>query len=165
MNRKEILLDQFLVCTLEKGWFAPLFTSLEGLSATQALWKPNDQVHSIWEIAEHLLFWQERYLLRFQQKLVPDLTMENEETFRLGKSDRTEEDWSELLQRFASVLDQWKQELTSSSESKMEEPARPGSDEPWESTLINMNAHIAYHAGQIVYLRKLQGVWDSQLGA
>jgi hypothetical protein len=37
-------------------------------------------------------------------------------------------------------------------------------DSPWWSPLAQQNIHNAYHIGQIVLLRKLQGAWDSSKG-
>jgi hypothetical protein len=34
----------------------------------------------------------------------------------------------------------------------------------WASTLDHINTHTAYHTGQIMYVRKLQGVWDPNKG-
>jgi hypothetical protein len=34
----------------------------------------------------------------------------------------------------------------------------------WASTIAHIGTHNAYHIGQMVYVRKLQGVWDPNKG-
>jgi hypothetical protein len=34
----------------------------------------------------------------------------------------------------------------------------------WASTIAHIGTHNAYHIGQMVYVRKLQGVWDPDKG-
>jgi hypothetical protein len=34
----------------------------------------------------------------------------------------------------------------------------------WAPTIAHVGAHNAYHIGQIVYVRKLEGVWDPAKG-
>jgi len=34
----------------------------------------------------------------------------------------------------------------------------------WASIIDHINTHTAYHTGQILYVRKLQGIWDSNKG-
>jgi hypothetical protein len=34
----------------------------------------------------------------------------------------------------------------------------------WSSTIANISTHNAYHTGQILYIRKLQGSWDPEEG-
>jgi hypothetical protein len=34
----------------------------------------------------------------------------------------------------------------------------------WASTIAHVGAHNAYHLGEIVYVRKLQGSWDPSKG-
>ena len=48
------------------------------------------------------------------------------------------------------------------------EKAVEGADEPtlqkWASTIAHIGAHNAYHIGQMVYIRGLQGSWDPEKG-
>ena len=34
----------------------------------------------------------------------------------------------------------------------------------WASTIAHIGAHNAYHIGQMVYIRRLQGTWDPEKG-
>ena len=34
----------------------------------------------------------------------------------------------------------------------------------WASTMAHIGAHNAYHIGQMVYIRRLQGSWDPEKG-
>ncbi|WMX56720.1 DinB family protein [Peribacillus sp. R9-11] len=64
MNLKAVLLEQMGACYEQKNWFVPLNIAIDGLSAEQASWKSRDS-NSIWQIVNHLIFWNERYLNRF----------------------------------------------------------------------------------------------------
>ena len=34
----------------------------------------------------------------------------------------------------------------------------------WAPTIANISTHNAYHTGQIIFVRKLQGLWDPEKG-
>ena len=48
------------------------------------------------------------------------------------------------------------------------EKAVQGADEvklgKWASTIAHIGAHNAYHIGQMIYARKMQGTWDPEKG-
>ncbi len=81
MTTKEFLLDQFTSCYDENGWFVALKNTLNNLSATDAVWKPDGADNSIWGILAHLNFYNERYLKRFKGEEVESSDLENSETF------------------------------------------------------------------------------------
>lgn len=74
MSKKKLLLDQLACCRNVESWFKPMSIALEGLSAEQAAWRPNEMSHSIGEITQHLQYWNERWLMRYRgEALPPDL--------------------------------------------------------------------------------------------
>src|SRR5712692_4071940 len=48
----------------EETWQAPLTASLEGLTASQAAWKPERATNSIWMVVNHLSLWKEYHVAR-----------------------------------------------------------------------------------------------------
>jgi hypothetical protein len=49
----------------------------------------------------------------------------------------------------------WEKAVEGADEKKLEE---------WASTIAHIGAHNAYHVGQMIYIRKLQGSWNSEKG-
>src|SRR5579863_8004901 len=62
---RSVLLRQFQNTWNKEEWFVPVSIAVEGLTAQQAMWKPNDSSHSVGELAYHLLFWNKQSLDKF----------------------------------------------------------------------------------------------------
>ena len=157
---KDVLLEQFTACYDEDGWFVALRKALNGVTAEQAVRKPEGADHSIWELVNHTIFWNERWLLRYRGELNQPKNIENTGTFLSG-----EHDWQKTLDHLWVVMDDWRSRLETITDEKLEEQVN--NDEwqvPWRSPLVHQNVHNAYHIGQIVLLRKLQGNWDRSKG-
>jgi uncharacterized damage-inducible protein DinB len=156
---KEILLNQHSACYDENGWFVALKSALEGVTAEQAAWKPQNIDNSIWETVNHIIFWNERWLQRYRDELTKPEDVENKGTF---KSEET--DWQATLEKLNAVMDEWREKLESIDDAKLESPVNDEYQAPWWSPLAHQNIHNAYHIGQIVLLRKLQGSWNEEKG-
>src|SRR4029079_10105667 len=156
---KEILLEQFAACYDENGWFVALLNALEGVTADQAAWKPENVYNSIWENVNHLIFWNERWLQRYRGELNKPEDVENKGTFHSGETD-----WQAPLEKLDAVMAEWREKLRSIDEDKLASPVNSEYHAPWRSPLAHQNIHNAYHIGQIVLLRKLQGSWNPDHG-
>ena len=62
------------------------------------------------------------------------------------------------------MMDAVRDLLTASGEAKFDEPVPTRPDTKCRAIVSSINAHNAYHAGQILLLRKLQGSWDPEKG-
>ena len=60
-----------------------------------------------------------------------------------------------LTKKMDDVMTAWEQAVESADDKKVAE---------WGSTIAHIGAHNAYHIGQIVYIRKLQGSWNPENG-
>ncbi len=158
MNR-DILLEQHTACYDENNWFVAVKNAIDGLTAEQAAWKPAGADNSIWEEVNHLIFWNERWLQRFRGELNEPQDVENTGTF---KSD--EHDWQATVDKLNDVMEEWRERLKTITDEKLLSPVNEQYKEPWWSPLAQQNIHNAYHTGQIVLLRKLQGSWDRSKG-
>lgn len=163
MTTKEFLLDQFTSCYDVNGWFVALKNTLNNLTAQQAAWKPDGADNSIWGILAHLSFYNERYLKKFKNKPVEKMEMENSETFATAEN-ASEEDWKREIERFNTLMSDWRNALEAAEEGKFEQSVSAENQSPWAEVVGLINTHNSHHAGQIVLLRKLQGSWDSQKG-
>jgi uncharacterized damage-inducible protein DinB len=162
MTTKELLLEQFNSCYYENGWFVALENALAGLTAEQALWKEGELDHSIWELVIHLHYWNNRWLNRFSGGEVAASKETIDETFRGAGAD--EEAWESAKNELFQVFADWKHILETIDEAKLREEVSAEYDSPWSAPLAHQNIHNAYHIGQIVVIRKIQGSWNSAKG-
>ncbi|MGM0852506.1 MAG: DinB family protein [Bacillota bacterium] len=149
MNAKEVLLMQLDACHTENTWFVSLINSINGLTEEQAKWKPNEATNSISEIIHHLIYYNQRHLNRLKG-------IENEES--TGEStflNRECISWDETALRVDQLMDDWKKAVEESDEADLNN---------WATNIAHLTIHTTYHAGQILYIRKLQGSWDSKEG-
>lgn len=158
MNR-EILLEQFDACYDENNWFVSLKTVLDGVTPEQAAWRPDGVENSIWNTVNHVIFWTERWLQRYRGELNEPQDVDNDMTFQ---SDET--DWNATLKKIDDVMTEWRDNLGNIDDAKLESPVNDQYQAPWRSPLAQQNIHNAYHIGQILLLRKLQGSWDPSKG-
>jgi uncharacterized damage-inducible protein DinB len=164
MSTKEFLLEQFTACYDENGWFVALKNALKNLTAEQAIWKTENLDNSIWEIVHHLNFYNEAYLKRFKGINYVYPTENNDETFTAGAETVSEEAWQAEIEKFDSIMTEWRSLIEAADESKFDEAVSATNSSDWSSLIAHVNAHNAHHGGQIVVLRKMQGSWDAKDG-
>lgn len=145
---QKILLQELKNNHNHQNWYVPLGHSIAGLTATQADWKDTHGNHSIRELASHLAFWNKRILAAFLGEPVPDFNGINEMTFK--KYDDLQ--WSESVVHLESILNKWEHSLERATKQQLE---------TWSSEIASMSSHNAYHTGQIIYIRKLNGWWNN----
>ncbi len=148
---KTLLLDQLLANANDRSWYLSFIEAVEGVSETEAFWKPDDSSHSIAQIVQHLIYWNETWQLRYQKSHVNAVPKtDNDDTFLLNE----DVSFSALKERLLEVLLQW-QELITSEQLELEVNGFPD-DAKWWHLVSNAATHNAYHIGQIVYIRKMQ---------
>ncbi|TLS50095.1 DinB family protein [Paenibacillus antri] len=154
-HAKEVLSDQLLANADDPSWYTPFKQATEGLSEADAFRKPDANVNSISEIAQHLLYWNETWQERCRASrldAVPRISS-NDASFVVPEG----QDFKTLREALLKVLLRWQEELVPE---KLERRA-DGFEEPakWWQVIANVTTHNAYHIGQIVYIRKLHGDW------
>jgi len=159
---KETLLKQYDRCYNENGWFVAVRNTIEGITAKQAVWKPEASDNSIRESLSHLSYYNNAYLQRFKGIDYQYDFADNDETFRGG--DLSDDEWQTEVAEFDAIMTEWRGLLESADESKFDEPVSAENQATWAELIANVNAHNAYHGGQILLLRKLQGSWNPEKG-
>jgi uncharacterized damage-inducible protein DinB len=155
---KDVIADQLLANANDPSWYLPFTDSVENLSEKEAFWRPNKDCHSIAEIVQHLLYWNETWQTRYKEsnvKAVAPLNNNNESFIIPDK-----QSFQNLKERLLSVLLQWQDLLTAEKLEKSVE-GFPEKVKWWE-VLGNVTTHNSYHIGQIIYIRKLQQSWDAK---
>jgi DinB superfamily len=148
---KSILLNLLETTHKKKDWFVPVDVALEGVTAEQAAWTDGSGNHSIGQLTHHLIFWNERLLTSFKGNTPPAFNGDNDETFNAFDK----ESWVAEVGKLDKVLSEWEKAIASSDEEKLKS---------WYENIANISTHNAYHTGQIIYVRKLQGSWDPRKG-
>lgn len=162
MTQKEILLDQMAACHNQKSWFVPVSDALAGLSHQQASWRDGSENHSIWQIVNHLIFWNQRWLMKFRGNTPPKMKGAISDTF--GSETGTGKEWEAAVDQLDKVLSDWESAVRNSDEAKLALDAANDRGDSWYVILSHVTIHNAYHIGQIVSARKRQGSWDSDQG-
>jgi uncharacterized damage-inducible protein DinB len=156
---KSILLAQLRSTHNKAEWFVPINTAVAGLTPEQARWVPKSEGpknpapedHSVGMIANHILYWNTRALAQLKGEKVPPPTSDNTETF--NKFDAT--NWPETVKKLDENLTALEQLVEAADDTKIAAIA---------NSISHISTHNAYHTGQIITIRKLQGSWDPKKG-
>jgi uncharacterized damage-inducible protein DinB len=146
-----ILLEQLKTTHNQKDWFVPASLAVEGLTAEQAKWTDGSGNHSVGQLAAHLVFWNERVLAEFRGQKPVAYGGNNDETFNSFDV----KTWEATVRRLDAVLTAWEEAVEGTDEETLKKHA---------STIAHVGAHNAYHAGQMIFVRKLQGSWNPEKG-
>jgi len=148
---KDLLSEQLKNTHNQKKWFVPANVAVQGISAEQAMWTDGSGNHSVGQLAYHLMFWNERTLKGFKGEKISDFEGDNTETF--DKFDSKQ--WEDVKKRLDNVMTELEKIVQNATDQQLKE---------WSPVLMNISAHNAYHTGQMVFVRKLQGSWDAEKG-
>jgi len=130
-------------------WQAPLYKQVENLNIEQALWRPAEDKHCIWQLVRHLNYWK-YWALKYTREGV----MEEAKAFNWAPlpDDKSESNWKadtekmkELHEEFKSLCLSLGERLLNSSDEKI-------------VFLRTVLYHDSYHSGQIGVLRSLQNI-------
>jgi len=146
-----VLLEQLRTTHDAEDWFVPASIAVAGLTADQAKWTPGKDSHSVGQLAYHLWFWDKQSLISFQGGKPEKFDGNNDETFT--KFD--EKSWAKTVADLDAVMTDWEKAVEAADDAKIS---------LWASRIAHVGTHNAYHIGQIIYVRKLQGVWDPAKG-
>ena len=140
-------------------WFVPVNTAVAGLTPEQAKWVPRNAQgqldpnanHSVGMLAYHLWFWNARALAQFKGEKQPPPPSNNDETF----NEFDAATWSRTTHDLDAVMTALEDLVAHATDAQLAK---------WASTLAHICTHTAYHTGQILYVRKLQGSWNPANG-
>jgi len=155
---RSLLLSELHSTHDKAEWFTPMKTAVAGLTAEQAKWVPQNAQgkvdpnanHSVGMLAYHLVFWNENALARLRGEK-PANPSNNDETF----NDFDAAHWDDIVRRLDQVMKSLEAEVEKMPEEKLAQVA---------PTISHIATHNAYHTGQILYVRKLQGSWNPKNG-
>jgi uncharacterized damage-inducible protein DinB len=149
------------------GYAAPPSHILEGLTEELTHKKPASAPRSIYEELWHVAFWQQVTLdwVEGAETPFPATPADGFPTV----VDMEKESWLQLCDRFSRAANA--AAAIAGDESRLSRMIRCPSRPPHpvrvmsvRDQLENLAAHNAYHLGQIVLLRQLQGLWPPKSG-
>ncbi|MBP3041659.1 DinB family protein [Bacillaceae bacterium Marseille-Q3522] len=160
MNRIDILRDQLQKNYATEAWYPPLKPALEGLNSAQASWHPTGEAaNTIWETVNHLLYYNERMLERLKGNNPTFPAETNDDTFTVSHSSDDESAWQAAVKRTEEVYKDLLEVLSNKQDEDFDQQLSKGT---FGETTFDILMHIAYHTGQIVQIRKLQGSWPAR---
>jgi uncharacterized damage-inducible protein DinB len=148
---RSILLEQYKTTYNVQDWFVPATKSVEGLSAEQAIWKPCDSCHSVAQEVTHIIFWDKEQLAKFRGEKPDAFDGNNSKTF--VNMDKAQ--WAAIVAQLNQVLGDIQKMIENADDAKLQGMA---------SAITHISAHHAYHTGQILFIRKMQGSWNPENG-
>jgi uncharacterized damage-inducible protein DinB len=146
-----VLLEQLRTSHDQEDWYVPISIAVDGLTAQQAMWSPGKGNHSVGQLAYHIWYWNQRELNDFNGEKNPKFDGNNNDTF----DKFTPAQWDDLVKKLNQVLADWDKAVETADDAKLAANA---------SLIAHVGAHNAYHVGQILYVRKQQGVWNPDKG-
>lgn len=132
--------------------------AVAGLTPEQAKWIPRNAAgksdpnanHSVGMLAYHLWFWNAQTLAQLKGEK-PAAPGSNDETF----NDFDAAAWTRTVHDLDAVMSALEALVEHADEAQLVK---------WAPTIAHVGTHNAYHTGQILYVRKLQGSWDPANG-
>ncbi len=157
---RSILLAQLRSTHNKAEWFVPINTAVAGLTPEQARWIPHSEGahnpapadHSIGMLANHILFWNTQALARMKDPHAPRTTAPTTRPSTNG----TPPPGPQPSQ--SSIRSSPNSKHFVGNRRRCQPAAK------WASQIAHIGTHNAYHTGQIIEIRKLQGSWDPEKG-
>lgn len=150
-NLRGVLLEQLRTTHNVKDWFVPANVAVEGLTPQQASWTDGSGNHSVGQLANHLIFWNRQELAKFKGETPEKFSGNNDETFNSFDAKK----WADTIKQLDEVMTEWEKAVEAADDAKLEK---------WASAIAHVGAHNAYHIGQMIFVRKLQGSWNPEKG-
>ena len=131
----------------------------DGLDWQQAGQKAGDLPHSIWELLFHMNYWQ-TFMLDLLKGDKPDSADPDAESWPHTAAPESEDEWDSALAYYLKGLKEAEQEAAK----ELAEQVMAGREETRADYLQTIMLHNSYHAGQVVFARKIMGAWPPALG-
>jgi hypothetical protein len=156
---RSVLLAELHSTHDKADWFVPVNTAIAGLTPEQAKWIPANAAgkldpnanHSVGMLTYHLYFWNNNALSTLSGQKPAPVPSNNDETF----NDYDAASWQKTVHDLDAVMKSLEDLVANADDATLAKIA---------PTIANICTHNAYHTGQILYVRKLQGSWNPDNG-
>jgi len=140
-----------------KGAHVPTDTVFQGLNWKQAGTQPPGAEHTVFQLLEHICFWQD-WVLQWLDGKKPALPSHAAGSWPVTVGPASAADWKRAVQDFRTGLRQLERHARTAGLA-----AGTGQKNPLEM-LQTIASHNSYHAGQVVAIRQLLGSWPPPSG-
>lgn len=145
MTLTQEIADSYRAATLKDAWYGP---SLAGLIAKTtpelAITPPRPKAHTVSELLQHLLLWNERIRLTSADHPIPKWEPDKEWA-------EAAIPWSELVARWAKSRDGLEERIRNFPVEDLAKQVH-GRTYPYETLLRGASEHVIYHSGQIAMI-------------
>ena len=128
-----------------------------GLEWRMAGLRPDKAIHSIYQLLNHLIYWQE-WAIKWLKGKRPPIPKHASGSWPGAASPATREEWDEAVRRFRKGLEELGR-LSKGTDLLL----KKGGKSPLEM-LHTIASHNSYHIGQIVVLRQMLSSWPPPSG-
>jgi uncharacterized damage-inducible protein DinB len=148
MTQTQRIADSYRAVTIKGAWYGPTLAELLAeISPEMATRSPLPGAHSISELLQHLLLWNERIRNTSESHPLPRWEAEKEWA-------EPPIPWNELLARWKQSRDLLEERIRSFPVEDLGKQV-PGRDYPYETMLNGIVHHTIYHCGQIAMVRSM----------
>lgn len=150
MSEINRILDQLKRAYEGEAWHGPSVKEvLAGVTAVQAAAKPLPNAHSIWDIVQHIAFWENG----LRRRLAGEVFKASLEDEWPAVTDTSEAAWQNALAALERGQHELRQAISELTEARLSERV-PGEPYSIYFMLHGVIQHDLYHAGQIALLKK-----------
>jgi hypothetical protein len=125
-------------------WAAPWSKAVADLTPQQAVWKPSPERKSIWQFVTHVTFWR-NYMI--EKTRTGEVKISEDEIHR--------RQFAEPAEPTGAAWNDARQKLEESHRAFL---ALAGDEKTPMEKIAPVIGHDAYHLGQVMYVRALQGL-------
>ena len=150
MQEVKFLRDQIETTFKGDSWHGPnLVNTLKDIDYKQAMKRPVEGRHTIWELTDHTSFWMEEVwkCVKDHAAMSPDMDQNWPE---MGA---TEEEWQQAVNRLMAAVNLVLDSLAQWEDEELYEKV-PDEDYTFKQMLHGMVHHNLYHVGQINLLKE-----------
>jgi len=142
MNETQRIADAYRAVTMQGAWYGPTVAELLAkISPEEATKRPVPGAHSISELLQHLLLWNERVRNTAEGQPMPRWEAEKEWA-------EPPIAWNELVSRWQQSRDLLEERIRNFPVADLGKQV-PGRDYAYEKLLPGIVQHTIYHSGQI----------------
>jgi uncharacterized damage-inducible protein DinB len=141
-------------------WSVSLENSVKNLTEDQADWKRKASENTIHEIITHVNFYLLRYLDRFKGIPATQKVNSNDDSFMNVSG----ESWADTENKLYQTMKEWRELTAAADQDTLSRPVYENGTGEWSKVIADIALHAAYHAGQIITIRKQNGWWDPNDG-
>jgi uncharacterized damage-inducible protein DinB len=155
MASDPVLLRVVLSALSGEGQHVAVIKALDALDADTAGQRPEGSPHSVFQLLQHMIYWQELYLrrLRGDEAAGP---AHAEQGWPGAEWPLSGGEWIGTVERFRRG---WTEANEMATKRDLSETLPNWGGRPRFEGLLGLASHNSYHIGQVVIVRRMLGAW------